>query len=432
MSVMTKSDELFEKSKNRIPGGVNSPVRAFRNVGRNPIFIKKAKGSHIFDEDGNEYIDYVCSWGPGILGHAYPKVIEEVEKACKDGLTFGAPTRKEYEIAELISQMMPSMEMTRMVNSGTEAVMSAIRVARGYTKKDYIIKFRGCYHGHSDGLLVKAGSGVIMQSVPDSAGVPSGYTQYTLIAEYNDKESVEKLFEEYKGKIAAIVVEPVAANMGVVPPKKGFLEFLRKITEENGSLLIFDEVITGFRLSPGGAQELFDVKPDLTTLGKIIGGGMPVGAYGGRKDIMECVAPVGEVYQAGTLSGNPIAMTAGLVTLQTLMENKNIYNQIEEKTKKLADAYRNAFGEKVCVNQIGSLMSVFFTDQEVVDYDTAKTSDTDMYAKYFCYMLDNGINFAPSQFEAMFMSAAHSDEDIEETCKMIKRFADEQNVTVHA
>lgn len=420
---MTKSDELFEKSQKKIPGGVNSPVRAFRNVGRNPIFIKKAGGAHIFDEDGNEYIDYVCSWGPGILGHAYPEVIEEVEKACRDGLTFGAPTRKEYEIAELISGMMPSMQMIRMVNSGTEAVMSAIRVARGYTKKEYIIKFKGCYHGHSDGLLVKAGSGVIMQSVPDSAGVPSGYTQYTLIANYNDAESVERLFDEYKGKIAAVVVEPVAANMGVVPPKKGFLEFLRKITEENDSLLIFDEVITGFRLSIGGAQELFNVIPDLTTLGKIIGGGMPVGAYGGRKDIMECVAPLGEVYQAGTLSGNPIAMTAGLVTLKALNDNKKIYNKIEEKTRKLADFYKKTFGDRVCVNQIGSLMSVFFTGKEVVDYETAMTSDTDMYAKYFCYMLENGINLAPSQFEAMFMSAAHSDEDIETTCKVIEHFA---------
>ncbi len=419
---MTKSDELFEKSKERIPGGVNSPVRAFRSVGRNPIFIKSAKGAHIFDEDGNEYIDYVCSWGPGILGHAYPKVIEEVEKACKDGLTFGAPTRKEYEIAELIHDMMPSMEMTRMVNSGTEAVMSAIRAARGFTGRDYIIKFRGCYHGHSDGLLVKAGSGVLMQSVPDSAGVPSGYTQYTLIAEYNDKESVKELFDNYKGKIAAVVVEPVAANMGVVPPKEGFLQFLRDITGENDSLLIFDEVITGFRLSQSGAQGYFGITPDLTTLGKIIGGGMPVGAYGGRKDIMSCVAPLGNVYQAGTLSGNPIAMTAGLVTLKELQAHKEIYSQIDEKTKKLADAYRNILGNKVCVNQIGSLMSVFFTDKEVTDFDSAKTSDISMYAKYFCYMLEHGVNFAPSQFEAMFISAAHTDEDIDKTCELIKEF----------
>ena len=335
---MTQSDELFERSKKRIPGGVNSPVRAYQAVGRNPVFIKKAKGSHIFDEDGNEYIDYVCSWGPGILGHADEEVIKEVQKACQDGLTFGAPTRKECEIAELIAQMMPSMEMTRMVSSGTEAVMSAIRVARGFTGKDYIIKFRGCYHGHSDGLLVKAGSGVLMQAVPDSAGVPSGYTQYTLIAEYNNCDSVAKLFEEYKGKIAAIVVEPVAANMGVVPPKEGILEYLRKITKENDALLIFDEVITGFRLAPGGAQQFFGVTPDLTTLGKIIGGGMPVGAYGGRKEIMECVAPLGNVYQAGTLSGNPIAMTAGLVTLKRLFEHPEIYTQIEKTTKTLADA----------------------------------------------------------------------------------------------
>lgn len=420
--VSTQSEELFEKSQELLPGGVNSPVRAYRSVGRTPVFMDRAQGSKIYDVDGNEYIDYVCSWGPGILGHCYKRVIDAVKEACDKGLTFGAPTRKEYEIAALIRELMPSMEMSRMVSSGTEAVMSAIRVARGFTGRDYIVKFRGCYHGHSDGLLVKAGSGALTQSCPDSLGVPAGYTQYTLIAEYNDEKSVQKLFEAYGDKIAAIVVEPVAANMGVVPPKNGFLEFLRDITMKNGSLLIFDEVITGFRLSLGGAQEYFGVKPDLTTLGKIVGGGMPVGAYGGRKEIMELVAPLGGVYQAGTLSGNPIAMTAGLETLKTLQESEKLYQKIADSTAKLAQAVRETLGDKVCVNQIGSLMSVFFTSETVMDMDTAQTSDTKAYAKYFSYMLDHGINLAPSQFEAMFVSAAHSEEDIKKTCDLIRAY----------
>lgn len=419
---MTKSEELFEKSKQRIPGGVNSPVRAFQSVGGTPVFVKKAKGSHIVDVDGNEYIDYVCSWGPGILGHAHKTVIEAVQKACEDGLTFGAPTEKEYEIAALIAEMMPSMEMTRMVNSGTEAVMSAIRVARGYTGKDYIVKFRGCYHGHSDGLLVKAGSGVLQQSVPDSAGVPKGYTEYTLIAEYNSPDSVAKLFAQYGDKIAAVIVEPVAANMGVVPPAEGFLAFLRDITTQYDSLLIFDEVITGFRLASGGASEYYGVTPDLTTLGKIIGGGMPVGAYGGRRDMMQCVAPLGDVYQAGTLSGNPIAMTAGLETLKILKAQPEIYQIIEKRTKKLAETARNVFGNRVCVNQIGSLMSIFFTAEKVVDFESAQTSDTGEYAKYFKAMLQTGIYLAPSQYEAMFISVAHSEEEIEKTCQAMRAF----------
>lgn len=418
----TNSDKLFEESVKHIPGGVNSPVRAYRSVGRNPIFIKRASGSHIYDEDGNAYIDYVCSWGPGILGHAHENVIQAVTNACYDGLTFGAPTRKELEIAELIADIMPSMEMTRMVSSGTEAVMSAIRLARGYTGREYIIKFRGCYHGHSDGLLVKAGSGALTQAVPDSAGVPAGYTKYTLIAEYNNEASVKRLFEEYRDKIAAVVIEPVAANMGVVPPKEGFLNFVRDITETYGALLIFDEVITGFRLTLGGAQEYFGVTPDITTLGKIVGGGMPVGAYGGRREIMEFVAPVGPVYQAGTLSGNPIAMTAGIETLKLLQANRDIYAKIEKNTAKLADTVRRASGGKVTVNQIGSLMSVFFTESDVVDMDTATTSDTEKYAEYFRYMLEHGINLAPSQFEAMFISAAHTDSDIEITCEIMEKF----------
>lgn len=381
-----------------------------------------AKGSHIFDVDGNEYIDYVCSWGPGILGHACDRVIEAVKAACDKGLTFGAPTAKEYDIAMLIREMMPSMEMTRMVSSGTEAVMSAIRVARGYTGRNYIIKFRGCYHGHSDGLLVKAGSGALTQGQPDSLGVPADYTKNTLVAEYNNQTSVKALFEQYGNEIAAIVVEPVAANMGVVLPESGFLEFLRDITKQYGALLIFDEVITGFRLAPGGAQEYYGVTPDLTTLGKIVGGGMPVGAYGGRKEIMEMVAPLGGVYQAGTLSGNPIAMTAGYETLSVLKEHPSIYTEIADKTKQLADTAKACFGDSVWVNQVGSLMSIFFTKERVFDMDSALTSDTEKYADYFSYMLDKGIYLAPSQFEAMFVSNAHTKEDIEKTCQCMKEF----------
>ena len=406
-----KSDNIYNEAVTVMPGGVNSPVRAYRNVGRNPLFIEKGKGSKIYDIDGNEYIDYICSWGPNILGHCYPKVIEEVKKACDNGLTFGAPTEKEVVLAELIREIMPSMEVLRMVNSGTEAVMSAIRVARGFTKRDMILKFKGCYHGHSDGLLVKAGSAALTAAVPDSLGVPKSYTENTLVALYNDEKSVEELFEKYGNKIACVVVEPVAANMGVVLPKKGFLQFLRDITEKYGSLLIFDEVITGFRLSLGGAQEYFGIKPDMTTLGKIVGGGMPMAVYGGRKEIMDCVAPLGGVYQAGTLSGNPIATTAGIATLTALKENKHLYADLGKKAEKIAS-----------VNQIGSLLSGFFTDREVNDYDSATSSDTEKYAKFFNYLLENGIYIAPSQYEAMFVSMAHSDEDIEKTCKVIESY----------
>jgi len=417
-----KSLELFEKSKTCIPGGVNSPVRAFQAVNRTPIFIERAKGSKIYDVDGNEYIDYVCSWGPCILGHCYKGVIEAVQKACENGLTFGAPTENEYVLAKLIGELIPSMEMSRLVSSGTEAVMSAIRVARGYTNRDMIVKFRGCYHGHSDGLLVKAGSGALTQAVPDSKGVPADYTKNTLIAEFNDEKSVDDIFEQYGEKIAAIIVEPVAANMGVVLPKEGFLQYLRDITTKYNSLLIFDEVITGFRLSIGGAQEYYGVIPDLTTLGKIVGGGMPVGAYGGKKEIMEMVSPIGPVYQAGTLSGNPIATAAGIATLTTLKNNPDIYKKIELQTNKLVAAVKERFGNQVSVNHIGSLMSIFFTDQDVVDYDSAMTSDTSKFAKYFGYMLDHGIYQAPSQYEAMFISNAHSDEDIEKTCEIIRNY----------
>lgn len=414
-----KSDNIYNEAVNVMPGGVNSPVRAYRNVGRNPLFIEKGKGSKIYDIDGNEYIDYICSWGPNILGHCYPKVIEEVKKACDNGLTFGAPTEKEVVLAELIREIMPSMEVLRMVNSGTEAVMSAIRVARGFTKRDMILKFKGCYHGHSDGLLVKAGSAALTAAVPDSLGVPKSYTENTLVALYNDENSVVELFEKYGDKIACVVVEPVAANMGVVLPKKGFLQFLRDITKKYGSLLIFDEVITGFRLSLGGAQEYFGIKPDMTTLGKIVGGGMPMAVYGGRKEIMDCVAPLGGVYQAGTLSGNPIATTAGIATLTALKENKHLYAELEKKAEKIANSYRKIGAS---VNQIGSLLSGFFTDREVNDYDSATSSDTEKYAKFFNYLLENGIYIAPSQYEAMFVSMAHSDEDIEKTCKVIESY----------
>lgn len=415
-----KSSELFEKSKTCIPGGVNSPVRAFKPVHRSPLFIDRAKGSRIYDADGNEFIDYVCSWGPCILGHANADVVNAVKKACENGLTFGAPTENEYMLAKRIREMIPSMEMTRLVSSGTEAVMSAIRVARGYTGRDMIVKFRGCYHGHSDGLLVKAGSGALTQSVPDSKGVPADYTRNTLVAEYNNRESVKALFSGCGDRIAAIVVEPVAANMGVVLPRKGFLQFLRDITLQYGSLLIFDEVITGFRLGAGGAQEYYGVTPDLTTLGKIIGGGMPVGAYGGRKEIMELVAPVGAVYQAGTLSGNPVAVAAGMETLRILHDTPELYTTLEARTGRLARAVTERFGDRVCVNHIGSLLSIFFTDRRVVDYESATSSDTNRFSAFFGYLLEHGIYIAPSQYEAMFISYAHSDEDIETTCDIIR------------
>ena len=422
MAAEEKSKAVYERAVKRLPGGVNSPVRAYQAVGRTPRFIQSAKGAHITDVDGNEMIDYVCSWGPGLLGHANPKVVEKVKAACDEGLTCGAPTEREVEMAELLAELVPSMEVSRLVSSGTEATMSAIRVARGFTRRDKIIKFRGCYHGHSDGLLVKAGSAALTTSVPDSAGVPADYTQNTLVAEYNNKESVKALFEANPKEIAAIIVEPVAANMGVVPPKDDFLAFLREITTQYGALLIFDEVITGFRLALGGAQEYFGIKPDLSTFGKIIGGGMPVGAYGGREDIMRMVSPDGPVYQAGTLSGNPIATAAGLSTLRILKEDTSIYERLEKKTAKIADAVRKAAGNKVCVNQIGSLMSIFFTGEEVVDFDSAMTADVKAYAAYFGHMQDHGIYVAPSQFEAMFVSDAHTEKDITKTIAVMQQW----------
>ncbi|MDD3368313.1 MAG: glutamate-1-semialdehyde 2,1-aminomutase [Lachnospiraceae bacterium] len=420
-----KSKELFEAAKKRMPGGVNSPVRAFGSVGRTPRFIASAKGDRIIDVDGNEMIDYVCSWGPGILGHAHPRVIEKVKEACDQGLTYGAPTKREVQMAELIAELVPSMEVSRLVSSGTEAVMSAIRAARGFTGKDKILKFKGCYHGHSDGLLVKAGSAALTTSVPDSAGVPADYTKNTLVAIYNDQDSVKELFAANPQEIAAVIVEPVAANMGVVLPDAGFLEFLRDLTKQYGALLIFDEVITGFRLALGGAQEYFGVIPDLTTLGKIVGGGMPVGAYGGREEIMRMVSPDGPVYQAGTLSGNPIATAAGLETLTMLKEDKEIYGRLEEKTARIAQTVRKAAGEKVSVNQIGSLMSIFFTPGGVTNYEEAVGSDLSRYTDYFGYMLDHGIYIAPSQFEALFVSDAHTGDDIQKTCDLLQQYMEQ-------
>lgn len=415
---MTKSEELFYLSERYIPGGVNSPVRAFRAVKRTPVFMQRGKGDKIYDVDGNEYIDYVCSWGPLILGHAREEVIDAVKRAAENGLSFGAPTEGEYELASLIAEAVPSVEMLRLVSSGTEAVMSAVRVARGFTGRDKIVKFVGCYHGHSDGLLCRAGSGALTDSLPDSAGVPKGYVENTLLAEYNDEQSVEELFLSQGERIACVVVEPVAANMGVVPPKEGFLAFLRKITEKYGALLLFDEVITGFRLSYGGAQELYGVTPDLTTFGKIVGGGMPLAAYGGRREIMNCVAPVGGVYQAGTLSGNPVSVAAGVATLKILRENPSIYTEIENKAKKIEAAYQKA---GIAVNRAGSLLSPFMTEEKVERFADVQKSDLERFRRYFSQMLENRIYVAPSQFEAMFVSSAHSDEDIERTCRVVER-----------
>ena len=419
----TTSTALFEEAQALMPGGVNSPVRAYRSVNRVPRFIASAHGSMITDADGNSYIDYVCSWGPALLGHAFPAVVQAVQEAAVRGLSYGAPTEGEVRLARLVTELMPPVEMLRLVSSGTEAVMSAIRVARGFTARSKIIKFKGCYHGHSDGLLVKAGSAALTTAVPDSAGVPQGCTEDTLVALYNDEESVQRLFEANKGEIAAVIVEPVAANMGVVLPADGFLAFLRDITQKNGVLLIFDEVITGFRLAPGGACERFGITPDLVTLGKIIGGGMPVGAYGGRREIMQQVSPLGGVYQAGTLSGNPISVAAGIATLEYLASHRELYAELEAKTASLAASYRAAFAGRAQVNQIASLMSVFWTKQPVTDYESAVSSDTARYADYFSFMLDRGIYLAPSQFEAMFLSAAHSESDIQQTEQAVKEYA---------
>lgn len=417
--ITEKSEALCERACNFMPGGVNSPVRACRAVGTVPLFIERAEGSKIYDADGNEFIDYVCSWGPNILGHARKSVIDAVKSACESGLTFGACHKSEIALAELIKKHFPSMELLRLVNSGTEAVMSAIRAARGFTGRDKLVKFEGCYHGHSDGLLVKAGSGLMTGAIPSGAGVPSGCTADTLLARFNDTDSVEPLFSRFGEEIAAVIVEPCAANMGVVPPKKGFLQFLRSITEKHGVLLIFDEVITGFRLSIGGAQGLYGITPDLTALGKIVGGGMPLAVYGGRREIMECIAPLGSVYQAGTLSGNPVACAAGIAAIRELEAIPDLYEQLDRKAAALEVAMR---GAGLNVNRCGSLLTAFFTENKVENYDGAMACDTERYAEFYRHLLNRGIYTAPSQFEAMFVSYAHSDEDIERTVESISAF----------
>lgn len=410
------SEQLFERAKKIIPGGVNSPVRAFRGVGGTPIFMTKADGANIWDADGNKYIDYVGSWGPFILGHQHPAVKEAIITQAGRATSFGAPTELEIELAELVSSLMPDIEMVRMVNSGTEATMSAIRLARAYTGRDKIIKFEGCYHGHGDSFLIKAGSGALTLGTPDSPGVTKGVANDTLNARFNDIESVRELVSANDKQVACIIVEPIGGNMGVVPPIDNFLGKLRELCTQEGIVLIFDEVMTGFRVALGGAQSVYSVVPDLTTLGKIIGGGLPVGAYGGKREIMAMVSPSGPVYQAGTLSGNPLAMSAGLATLK-ILRDENPYPALENKSAYLADSFAKnivEFGVQATQTRVGSMMCMFFTDTNVVDYDTAITSNKETYAKYFHSMLSSGIYLAPSQFEAMFVSVAHTDADIEQ------------------
>ncbi len=422
-----KSESLFKRAVNCIPGGVNSPVRAFGSVGDTPRFIQKAEGSRLYDVDGNSYIDYIDSWGPCILGHNDARIREAVTEAADRGLSFGCATEIEVEMAEFICEHIPSIEMVRMVNSGTEAVMSALRVARGFTGREKVIKFAGCYHGHSDAMLVSAGSGVMTSGVPDSAGVTPGCAKDTMTAIYNDLESVKKLLEENPDQVAAVIVEPVGANMGVVLPEEGFLSGLRSLCDKHKALLVFDEVITGFRLGFTGAQGLYGVTPDLTTYGKIIGAGMPVGAYGGRRDVMEMVAPAGPVYQAGTLSGNPIAMAAGLTQLKILQSSPEIYQKLSDMGDRLYGKMEALIQEKnlPCrLNHIQSLGCLFFTKEPVTDYASAKTADTAKYASYFKHMLNAGIHLAPAQFEAMFLSAAHTEEDLNATIKAVGEFFD--------
>jgi glutamate-1-semialdehyde 2,1-aminomutase len=406
-----KSEELFRRAEQIIPGGVNSPVRAFRGVGGNPPFIARGEGSHIFDVDGNEYIDYVGSWGPLLLGHRHPAILSALEKALSLGTSFGAPTEQEVEMAAAICDAVPSIEMVRLVNSGTEATMAAIRVARGFTGRDLIVKFEGCYHGHVDSLLVKAGSGLATLGIADTQGVPKAFCDTTIALPYNAAQAVVDAFRTHGARIAAVIVEPVVGNMGCVPPQAGYLEALREITSRHGALLIFDEVMTGFRVAYGGAQQLFGISPDLTTLGKVIGGGLPVGAYGGRKDIMRKVAPAGPVYQAGTLSGNPLAVAAGLAMLRYLKAHPEVYRQLETH----AAALCAAAPQGVTVNRTGSMFTFFFTSGPVTDYESAKRSDTARFGRFFRAMLERGIYLAPSQFEAAFVSAAHTEEDIRRT-----------------
>jgi glutamate-1-semialdehyde 2,1-aminomutase len=413
-----KSEELYMRAKKVMPGGVNSPVRAFRSVGMNPIFIKRGQGSHLWDEDGNDYIDYVLSWGPLILGHAHPDVVSAIKKQSEMGTSFGACTELEVLMAEKIKQALPSIEVIRMVNSGTEATMSAIRLARGYTGRNLIVKFAGCYHGHSDSLLIKTGSGALTFGIPDSAGVTKETAKDTIISKYNDTEMIKAIFDRYDEDIAAVIVEPIAGNMGTVLPREDFLKALRELTLKCGALLIFDEVITGFRVSFSGAQGLLGITPDITTLGKIIGGGLPVGAYGGKEEIMRYVSPDGPVYQAGTLSGNSLAMAAGYTTLKILSENPNIYEELERRAEKLCRGLKESMEHleiPVTINRVGSMMTMFFNGQGVYDYDSAIKSDTNLYAAYFREMLKQGIYLPPAQFETFFLSYAHSDEDIDRT-----------------
>lgn len=415
---LEKSARAFAEAKEYIPGGVNSPVRSFRGVGGTPPFIAGAAGSRLYDIDGNEYIDYVGSWGPMILGHAHPAVTEALRDALMRGTSYGAPTLLETELAKMIRQAVPSMELVRMVNSGTEATMSALRLARAYTKRNKIVKFAGCYHGHHDSLLVKAGSGATTLGVPDSPGVPESIAGNTITVAYNDVEGLEQVFRQTGEDIAAVIIEPVPGNMGLILPREGYLAAVRRITQEYGALLIFDEVMSGFRVAYGGAQAYYKITPDLTTLGKVIGGGLPVGAYGGRRDIMELIAPAGPVYQAGTLSGNPLAMTAGLTTLKILAETPDMYQKLTEKTQTLCaglKAQAEKFGFNLQFHQIGSMFCLFFSDKPVYDYDSAKQSDVGAFNTFFHAMLEQGVYLAPSQFEAAFMSAAHSDDDIAAT-----------------
>lgn len=420
-----KSAELFKRAIDVMPGGVNSPVRAFNSVGGVPRFIENAKAQYLYDKDGNKYIDYIGSWGPMILGHNDDRVLDAVKKQLEKGMSYGASTELEVEMAELICNIVPAVEMIRMVNSGTEAVMSAIRAARGFTGRNKVIKFEGCYHGHADLMLVKAGSGVMTAGVPDSSGVPEGCVKDTLTAIYNNIDSVKKLFDENKNEIACVIVEPVAANMGVVLPENNFLSDLRKICTENGTLLILDEVITGFRLQLEGASGYFDIKPDLVTYGKIIGGGMPVGAYGGRKDVMSVVSPVGNVYQAGTLSGNPIAMRAGITQLTILKNEKEIYAKINNLGEMFRQGVKNIIDKyslPCTVNGIGSLSTIFFTPNKVTNYDEAKKADIEAFSKFFNFMIDRGNYFGASQYEAVFISSAHSEENIAKTLSDIEEY----------
>jgi len=418
-----RSEALFREAQRYLPGGVDSPVRAFKAVGGTPKFIVRGKGSKIYDADGNEFIDYVCSWGPLILGHSPPSVVKILKKAIEQGTSYGAPTELEITLAKMISAAMPSIEMIRFVNSGTEATMSALRLARAFTNRDIIVKFDGGYHGHCDGLLVKAGSGVATLGIPGSPGVPSAYVTTTLTVPYNDAEAVERLFDHYPHDIAAVIVEPVAANMGVISPKNDFLNRLRNLTKHFGSLLIFDEVITGFRVAYGGAQYLYQIKPDITCLGKIIGGGLPVGAFGGKREIMEMMAPTGPVYQAGTLSGNPIAMTAGIETLK-LLSNRDVYRQLEHKAvilEKRINSLSAQAGIDIQFSRVASLFTVFFSSSQVIDYESAKLSNTKAFNRFFHALSEEGIYWPPSQFEAAFLSLSHTDEDIQRTISTIDR-----------